>query len=118
MSHPQWAVLASTVDFLAAAISSPGLGMVRPHAYCSAPYCNASRMGIFTGCLPTTTGIYHNEPFWDRPDRRPTFIERLRQAGYYTAGAGKVFHGVFDYATAGQTGADHAKWQEILLIVF
>jgi len=83
------------------------------NSYCSAPYCNASRMGIFTGCLPSTTGIYHNEPLWDAPDRRPTFVELLRSAGYYTFGAGKVFHGVFDYATAGRDKLSQATWLEI-----
>jgi arylsulfatase A-like enzyme len=88
-------------------------GVLFTHAYCSAPYCNASRMGIFTGCLPTTTGIYHNEPLWDRPGRPVTFIEYLREAGYHTVGAGKVFHGVFDYSTAGSSGVNQAEWREI-----
>ena len=80
-------------------------GTLFVNAYCSAPYCNASRMGVFTGCLPSTTGIYHNEPLWDTAGRRPTFIELLRQSGYYTFGAGKVFHGISDYAKAGRNHA-------------
>jgi len=88
-------------------------GALFVNAYCSAPYCNASRMGVFTGCLPSTTGIYHNEPLWQAPNRRATFIELLRASGYYTFGAGKVFHGVYDYASAGREGAASAKWKEI-----
>jgi arylsulfatase A-like enzyme len=88
-------------------------GTLFVNAYCSAPYCNASRMGVFTGCLPSTTGIYHNEPLWDAIGRRPTFVELLREAGYYTFGAGKVFHGFFDYAKAGREGATAAAWREI-----
>ena len=88
-------------------------GALFVNAYCSAPYCNASRMGVFTGCLPSTTGIYHNEQLWDRVGRRPTFVELLRQAGYYTFGAGKVFHGIFDYTKAGRDRADSADWKEI-----
>jgi arylsulfatase A-like enzyme len=88
-------------------------GVLFTHAYCSAPYCNASRMGIFTGLLPSTSGIYQNEPLWDRPDRPPTFVELLRKSGYYTFGAGKVFHGVFDYAKAGREGSKAADWREI-----
>jgi arylsulfatase A-like enzyme len=88
-------------------------GTLFTNTYCSAPYCNASRMGMFTGCLPSTTGVYHNEPLWDTPDRRLTFVELLRSAGYYTFGAGKVFHGVFDYATAGRDKLTHAAWREI-----
>jgi arylsulfatase A-like enzyme len=88
-------------------------GTLFVNAYCSAPYCNASRMGVFTGCLPTTTGIYANEPLWDTPDRKITFIELLREAGYYTFGAGKVFHGTFDYASAGRERRSQAQWREI-----
>jgi arylsulfatase A-like enzyme len=88
-------------------------GILFTHAYCSAPYCNASRMSVFTGCLPTTTGIYQNEPLWDMPGRRRTFVEILREAGYYTFGAGKVFHGVFDYAAAGRDRLPQAEWREI-----
>jgi arylsulfatase A-like enzyme len=103
--HPN--VRTPNIDALAAQ------GALFSHAYCSAPYCNASRMGIFTGCLPSTTGIYHDEPLWDRADRPITLVERLREGGYYTFGAGKVFHGVFDYHEAGRRGADHAEWREI-----
>ena len=88
-------------------------GTLFVNTYCSAPYCNASRMGVFTGCLPVTTGIYQNEPLWDAPGRRITIVELLRAAGYYTFGAGKVFHGVFDYATAGREGRTAADWREI-----
>jgi arylsulfatase A-like enzyme len=88
-------------------------GVLFSHAYCAAPYCNASRMSVFTGCLPPTTGIYQNEQFWDVPDRRPTFVEMLRDSGYYTFGAGKVFHGVFDYARAGRERSPMAGWREI-----
>lgn len=82
------------------------------HSYCTAPYCNASRMSVFTACLPETTGVYHNEPFWEQPLRRPTFLEQFREQGYYCFGAGKVFHGTFDYATAGRTRAREAAWRD------
>lgn len=88
-------------------------GVLFENAYCSAPYCNASRMGLFTGQLPSTLGIYDNEPFWGNPARPPVFIERLREAGYRSFGAGKVFHGVFDYASAGASDAREAAWIEI-----
>jgi arylsulfatase A-like enzyme len=88
-------------------------GTLFTHAYCGSPYCNSSRMSVFTGCLPSTTGVYGNEPLWDTPDRPITFIELLREHGYYTFGAGKVFHGVFDYATAGRERRPEAPWREI-----
>lgn len=83
------------------------------NAYCSAPYCNASRMGMFTGRLPSTLGVYGNEPFWDAENRPATLMERLRDGGYKTVGAGKVFHGVFDYEKAIFERLDHAPWKEI-----
>lgn len=82
-------------------------------AYCTAPYCNASRMSVFTGCLPSRTGIYQNEPFWEQPMRRSTFVEHFRAGGFYCFGAGKVFHGSFDYATAGAERARSAAWRDI-----
>lgn len=87
-------------------------GTIFSHAYCTAPYCNASRMSVFTGCLPARTGIYGNEPFWERPLRHTTFLEHFRSQGYHCFGSGKVFHGVFDYATAGRTRSPDAAWRE------
>ena len=103
--HPD--VKTPNIDALAAR------GTLFTNAYCAAPYCNASRMSVFTGCLPSTTGIYVNEPLWEIPGRRRTFIERLREAGYFTMGAGKVFHGVFDYNEAGRSKLPRAKWVEM-----
>lgn len=100
--HPD--VKTPAIDRLAAR------GALFSRAYCSAPYCNASRMGVFSGCLPATTGIYQNEPFWENPSRRQTFLEALGQHGYYRAGAGKVFHGHFNYAQAGRSRAADAEW--------
>lgn len=88
-------------------------GVLFANAYCSAPYCNASRMGVFTGRLPSTIGVYKDEPFWSADNRPLTLMERLRMAGYHTVGAGKVFHGVFDYQRAGFERLDHAPWREI-----
>lgn len=102
--HPD--VYTPAIDRLAAR------GTVFTRAYCTAPYCNASRMSVFTGCLPATTGIYENEPLWTVPGRRKTYLEHFREAGYYCFGAGKVFHGNFDYATAGRTGAAEAAWRD------
>lgn len=87
-------------------------GALFVNAYCSAPYCNASRMGMFSGSLPSTIGVYQNESFWDRADRPATFIEKLRNAGYHTLGAGKVFHGTYDYETAGRQGISVANWRD------
>ena len=101
--HPQ--ARTPNIDRLAAR------GALFTRAYCTAPYCNASRMSVFTGLLPSTSGIYHNEPFWGSDLQRTTYFEALRQKGYTCHGAGKVFHGTFDYATAGRTRAPLADWR-------
>ena len=88
-------------------------GTLFTKAYCAAPYCNASRMATFTGCLPSRTGVYHNENFWENEKRPPTAIEVLRDAGYFTFGAGKVFHGHFDYDAAGRESSTHAAWRGV-----
>ncbi len=102
--HPQ--VKTPNINRLAAK------GTVFSRAYCTAPYCNASRMSVFSGCLPERTGVYQNEPFWEAPLRHKTYLELIRDAGYHCFGAGKVFHGTFDYATAGRTRAERAKWRD------
>ncbi len=103
--HPD--VSTPNIDALAAR------GTLFTHAYCSAPYCNASRMGVLTGRLPTTTGIYANEPLWDAPGRPAVFIETLKAGGYHTFGAGKVLHGAFDYTSATAERALQARWREV-----
>lgn len=79
-------------------------------AYCSAPYCNASRMSFFTGLRPTTTGIYENEPLPTAPALAPTLPELFRQSGYKTISAGKTFHGSFDYVDEAKSGSGKARW--------
>lgn len=88
-------------------------GTLFSRAYCSAPYCNASRMSVFTGLQPATSGIYQNESYWEMPERPRTYFEALREHGYRLHGAGKVFHGTFDYATAGRERASTANWRTI-----
>lgn len=88
-------------------------GTLFTRAYCAAPYCNASRMSVFTSCLPSTTGVYQNEPFWDTPVRRQTALEVLANSDYFLFGAGKVFHGHFDYAKAGREQSRVAQWRDV-----
>ncbi len=66
-------------------------GAVFSRAYCTAPYCNASRMSVFTGCLPAKTGVYGNEVFWDKRGytRQPGMTMRL---AWNEIGRGEVDH--------------------------
>jgi len=102
--HPQ--VRTPAIDALAAR------GSLFTNAYCPAPYCNSSRIGTFTGCLPSTTGVYEQEPFWKAPERRTTYVEFLRSHGYYAFGAGKVFHGKFAYGDATKNRSSSAEWRD------
>lgn len=76
-------------------LASQGVRFSR--SYCAAPVCNPSRAALLSGMRPATTGVYENNDDW-RPGIAPelTLITTFRKAGYYTAGAGKIYHGGFD----------------------
>ena len=88
-------------------------GILLEHAYCPAPYCNASRMAVFSGCSPPRSGVYQDQEFWDRPQRPPTYLELLRRSGYTLLGAGKVLHGRYDYRPATAADSTTAPWLEM-----
>ncbi|HEY2894638.1 MAG TPA: sulfatase [Pirellulales bacterium] len=75
-------------------------------SYCAAPVCNASRAALLTGLRPYTSGVYENNDDWRSvvpPEM--TLITTLRKAGYYCAGAGKIYHNSF---------ARHSEWDDYL----
>jgi arylsulfatase A-like enzyme len=75
-------------------------------SYCAAPVCNPSRTALLSGMRPGTTGVYDNGDDWRKAvPKEQTLITVLRQAGYYTAGAGKIYHGGFDR---------HSEWDDYL----
>jgi arylsulfatase A-like enzyme len=63
------------------------------NAYCASPSCNPSRTALLCGKHPYVTGLYSNPQIWRHvlPDE-VTLPEYFRQAGYWTGGAGKIFH--------------------------
>ncbi|MEM8910779.1 MAG: sulfatase [Planctomycetota bacterium] len=69
-------------------------GVSFSNAYCAAPACNPSRAALMSGMRPFTTGVYHNPDDY-RPHIRPdqTLNSHFRHHGYYTVGAGKIYHG-------------------------
>ncbi|MBI1901612.1 MAG: sulfatase [Planctomycetia bacterium] len=77
-----------SIDRLAA------MGVTFTHAYCAAPVCNPSRTALLSGMRPGTTGVYNNNIDF-RPHVAPelTLNSHLRRHGYFTAGAGKIYHG-------------------------
>ena len=63
-------------------------------AYCQFPVCNPSRSSFLTGLRPDTIGILDNVKslFHENPNI-PTLPAAFKDAGYYTARLGKIFHG-------------------------
>lgn len=72
-------------------------------AHCQYPLCNPSRVSFLSGRRPETAGVYSlgTAARTALPDAvlLPQFF---RQRGYFTAGAGKVFHNA--------KGSDAASW--------
>lgn len=71
-------------------------GLLFTNAHCNSPVCNPSRTSLWTGLRPATTGITTNPSGWfrDNPEFREVISlpRALGDAGYATAGFGKLFH--------------------------
>lgn len=83
--HPQ--VKTPNMDRLAAR------GTVFTNAHCAAPLCGPSRAAIFSGLLPTTTGIYENGQNIQK--KKPGLVylpQYFSNNGYSTFGTGKLLH--------------------------
>jgi arylsulfatase A-like enzyme len=72
-------------------LASEGLAFTNAHA--ASTVCCPSRNSLWSGKRPSTTGLYNNGQWWKAvyPDM-VMMPQYFRQHGYYTAGAGKVFH--------------------------
>ena len=63
------------------------------NANCPSPGCNPSRTAIMTGLAPYTSGVYSNYQDWREVIlKRKTIGAYFRKQGYFSAGAGKIFH--------------------------
>ena len=63
--------------------------------YCPSPGCNPSRSALLTGLHTYTSGMYSNYQEWRKVPKLQavkTIGQHFRADGYYTAGAGKIFH--------------------------
>lgn len=61
------------------------------NCFVSSPQCSPNRSSIFTGCAPHTTGtsrLHTPMPPWE-----PSFLEPLRERGYFTGAFRKVHQG-------------------------
>lgn len=101
-------------------ISTPNIdklakeGMLFTHAFLSTSSCSPSRTSIITGKYPHNTDA--EQLHWPLPEGHDTFVEKLKDAGYWTALGGKYhlgdavrshFNFIEEVGTAGfQLGAD------------
>ncbi|MCC5932088.1 MAG: sulfatase [Cyclobacteriaceae bacterium] len=73
-------------------------GLLFANAHCQAPLCGPSRASLFSGLLPSTTGIYGqiNDADLRKDNERMQDVlflpEYFAAQGYKTLGAGKLFH--------------------------
>ena len=74
-------------------------GMSFTKAYSASPACNPSRVATITGIRPSSSGVYGNASDWRGAlPERLTIFQQFRGAGYFVAGAGKIFHHHLDGA--------------------
>ncbi len=70
------------------------MGVSFTHAYCAAPLCNPSRAALMSGKRPSTTACYLNPDNWKKYIPKGIGLAAtFKKAGYYVAGAGKIYHG-------------------------
>ena len=68
-------------------------GMLFTRAYCSSPMCNPSRVALWTGKRPSTTGVYGQYSQWDdNRTKNKTLFQTFKDQGYQLYGGGKIFH--------------------------
>jgi uncharacterized sulfatase len=68
-------------------------GVTFTRAYSQYPLCNPSRVSFLTGRRPETTGVYVlNTPARTAAPDAVMLPQFFRNLGYFTAGAGKIFH--------------------------
>lgn len=74
--------------------------------YCASPGCNPSRTAVLTGLHTYRSGMYSNYQDWrdiEALRKKATLPAYFRSKGYYSAGAGKIFH----YGQVDTTAWDH-----------
>lgn len=68
-------------------------GTIFSNAIAQVALCNPSRVSALTGQMPSSTGVFDNSQTWyEAVDPADTIFANLRDAGFYTAGGGKLLH--------------------------
>lgn len=60
-------------------------GVTFTNCHTTAPICVPARASLFSGYYPHTIGVFTNSDHWER-----TWVEQLRNSGYYTVNLGKM----------------------------
>jgi arylsulfatase len=76
-------------------------------AYCQGPLCMPARASLLTERYVRDHGVFENSS--EVPAGMPTFLHRLREAGYFTAEIGKMHLWAHGLARAGHTR--EMKWR-------
>tara|TARA_B100000029_G_scaffold469845_1_gene508107 strand:+ start:21557 stop:22990 length:1434 start_codon:yes stop_codon:yes gene_type:complete len=105
--HPQ--AQTPNIDALAAR------GTLFTNAHSNAALCNPSRTSLMLGLRPSTLGIYGNNPNWMEIEslaELPTIPRFLRDQGYSTFGAGKIYHAHTFYESGFYGYNDPSSWDD------
>ena len=84
-------------------------------AYCQYPLCSPSRTSFMTGLRPDHNGVVSNsKTFREKLPDHITLPQSFKQAGWFTARIGKIFH----YAVPAQIGTDGVddapSWEKVI----
>ena len=75
------------------------MGLTFTNAHCAAPACGPSRAALMGGRRPSTSGLYSNGHPWKSGQKPGEGLSaQFLKAGYYVAGAGKVYHKMTYYS--------------------
>lgn len=82
------------------------MGVSFRNAYCAVPACEPSRCALMSGRRPWTSGCYLNGHAWKKHQKPGEGLSaQFLKAGYYVAGAGKIYHSMQYHA---------AEWTEYM----
>ncbi len=69
------------------------MGTTFENAFATTALCNPSRTSILSGQLPPTSKVFSNAETWfSKVDPNDTVFAPFKNAGYFNAGVGKIFH--------------------------
>jgi arylsulfatase A-like enzyme len=81
-------------------------------AYCTFPLCGPSRNSFLTGLYPNSTGILRNaEIFRQAISSQVSLPQAFRQAGYFAARIGKLYHYNVPRSVGTNGHDDPASWE-------